>query len=57
MNERNKSQNVLCRIPFSSRDKFKITVITSPEDPSVTRVIMQGAAEIIIEYCSGQLDE
>ena len=59
LNERNKFQKVICKVPFSSREKFKITAITIPEDPenpnqrNMTRIIVQGAAEIVVELCQG----
>jgi len=57
LNERNTFQRVICRIPFSSRDKYKITAITHSNDANKTRVIIQGAAEIIIEYSMYMLND
>ena len=57
LNERNKKQSVICRIAFSPRDKYKITCITLPDNGNVTRVIMQGAAEVVVNCCQKMLDQ
>ena len=53
---RNRHQDVACFIPFSNRDKIKVTCrikrTHENSDEQKVYIILQGAPEQIIHYCS-----